>query len=206
MPMEKHCSPHPHNTTSQTGRWAELGGAQPEEKLWLLGLEKRIRMPTPLSQGLWRSLEPGFCLIPEFPPYSPHPFWLSKAPSSAVSTTPQPQLVSRRNSRKHWWGGPGYRSWRGGATGCSALLVLAEVPPTTRRVCSWGPGERESPWASAESSADLIHWRVLAFFISKLHLAHKKLANVINSPLQDMVLINYWVIQGDSCVKHNLPS
>ena len=44
----------------------------------------------------------------------------------------------------------------------------------------------------------------LPFFISKLHLAHKKPANVINSPLQDMVLINYWVIQGDSCVKRNL--
>lgn len=44
------------------------------------------------------------------------------------------------------------------------------------------------------------------FFISKLHLAHKKPVNVINSPLQDMVLINYLVIQGDSCVKHNLPS
>lgn len=45
------------------------------------------------------------------------------------------------------------------------------------------------------------HRRALTFFISKLHLAHKKPANVVNPPLQDMVLINYRVIQGDSCVK-----
>lgn len=66
------------------------------------------------------------------------------------------------------------------------------------------PRKREDASWVHNTAETLQYQRALTFFISKLHLAHKRPANVINSPLQDMVLINYWVIQGDSCVKRNL--
>lgn len=160
-------------------------------------------MPASHTQGLPRRPEPGSCLIPGLPPRSPRPFPLSKTLTSAASTNPTPRLVSRKNSRKHWLG-PWLQKLKGvgggGQPGCSALPSrLTSLPPPL------GPGERESPRVQCRRQGRH-HGTALTFFISKLHLAHKKPENVINCPLEDMVLINYWVIQGDSCVRPNLPS
>lgn len=94
----------------------------------------------------------------------------------------------------------GYRSWRGSNPGSNQLaLPLQTEDPLPLLSGTW----QEEVSMSQCRMQYRHHWRVLTFFTSQLRLAHKKPTNVINSSLKNMVLINYWVIQGDWCVKHN---
>lgn len=116
---------------------------------------------------------------------------------------------------------PLQKEWQETLTG---LISETEASSTqtqeTRFVCSTFPSQSLThhhclslqnqgegvPRSGCKMQQQKDHWGALPFFISKLHLAHKKPVNVINYLLQDMILINYWVIQSDSCVKCNLHS